>query len=289
MIENKLFGLPVYRLIFTNKRCYFRLPDAQKHAIKYNHAPFYLSSAPYTMKPIRQLILDTETTGLYPNTGDRMIEFAALEMIDRHLTGKQLHFYINPERSIPEEATRIHGITDEQVQDKPLFAQVGQEIIDYLRDAQLIIHNAPFDVGFLNMEFTRIGLPKVETITADIIDTLAMAKKAYPGQKNSLDALCTRFEIDRSSRVFHGAVIDCALLADVYLYMTRRQFSLDMDGQDKEIDNSGSLKISPLHTGALKVRTASAQELCEHENYLQNLAKENPESVLYYMPTKDES
>lgn len=236
---------------------------------------------------VRQLILDTETTGLYPNQGDRLIEFAALEMVDRHLTGKQMHCYINPQRDVPEAAVRIHGITDEQLQDKPLFAQMGQEIADYLRGAQLIIHNAPFDVGFLNMEFARIGLPAVEEICDEIIDTLAMAKKAYPGQKNSLDALCTRFEIDRSGRVFHGAVIDCALLADVYLQMTRRQFSLDMEQSDMADSLSGSPNNNTWAQGTFSVRTANETELAAHEAYLDNLSKESRQEILYRASNED--
>ena len=180
------------------------------------------------MSPSRQIILDTETTGLYPGSGDRIVEFAGLEMVNRHLTEQNLHLYMHPERDMPEEAAAVHGLTIKVLEEKnaPVFAKVGREIADFLRGAELIIHNAKFDVGFLNMEFERMGLPTVEALGCKITDTLAMARAMFPGQKVSLDALCSRFEIDRSKRVYHGALIDCELLGEVYLAMTRGQFSL---------------------------------------------------------------
>ena len=163
----------------------------------------------------RQIILDTETTGLYPNSGDRMVEFAGLEMVNRQLTANTLHLYIHPERDIPEEAAAVHGITLAQLEEKnaPNFAGVGRQIAEFLRGAELIIHNAKFDVGFLDMEFGRMGLPTVEELGCTVTDTLGMAREMFPGQKVSLDALCTRFDVDRSKRVFHGALIDCELLS----------------------------------------------------------------------------
>lgn len=176
----------------------------------------------------RQIILDTETTGLYADGGDRLVEFAGLEMVNRQMTDKNLHLYVHPERDMPEEAARVHGLTIQVLEGKnaPPFAEVGRQIADFLRGAELIIHNAKFDVGFLNMEFRRMGLPTVEELGCTVTDTLAMAREMFPGQKASLDALCNRFSVDRSKRVLHGALIDCELLGEVYLAMTRRQFDL---------------------------------------------------------------
>ena len=232
---------------------------------------------------IRQLILDTETTGLYAKSGDRLVEFAALEMIDRRITGSNLHIYINPERDMPEEAARVHGLTEEFLADKPTFAQVGQKIADFIKGAELIIHNAPFDVSFLNMEFTRMGLPEIADLAFEVTDTLVMAKQRFPGQKNSLDALCNRLKIDRSKRVLHGALIDCELLAEVYLAMTREQYGLSIDPQtEKNAD-------SPIHTinhdftspQYLKVVQASDEELAAHNAYLDNMAKQNGGQCLF--------
>ena len=157
----------------------------------------------------RQIILDTETTGLYAEGGDRLVEFAGLEMINRQMTDNNLHLYIHPERDMPEEAAKVHGLTIEVLEEKnaPPFAEVGRQIADFIRDAELIIHNAKFDVGFLNMEFRRMGLPSIEELGCTVTDTLAMAREMFPGQKASLDALCNRLSVDRSKRVLHGALI----------------------------------------------------------------------------------
>lgn len=227
---------------------------------------------------VRQIILDTETTGLNANDPvhpDRLIEFAGLEMINRQFTGNSLHLYVHPERDIPEEAAAVHGITLEKLDGKPVFAQVAQEIFDFIQGAELIIHNAKFDVGFLNAEFARVNLPEVQTVCA-VTDTLAMAREKYPGQKASLDALCNRLGVDRSRRVLHGALIDCELLGGVYLAMTRGQFSL-MAGEDdgentvSQMENH-SVSASP-RPSQLKVRRASAEECAEHESYLDALGE----------------
>ena len=183
----------------------------------------------------RQIILDTETTGLYADGGDRLVEFAGLEMVNRQMTDKNLHLYIHPERDMPEEAARVHGLTIEVLEGKkaPPFARVGRQIADFLRGAELIIHNAKFDVGFLNMEFRRMGLPTVEELGCIVTDTLLMAREMFPGQKASLDALCNRFSVDRSKRVLHGALIDCELLGEVYLAMTRQQFDLMGEAEEE--------------------------------------------------------
>ncbi|WP_180296706.1 DNA polymerase III subunit epsilon [Snodgrassella alvi] len=225
---------------------------------------------------MRQIILDTETTGLSASNGDRLIEFAGVEMIDRRLTGNNLHLYINPERDIPEEAVAVHGITLEKLHEMkaPVFAEVAQQIADYISGAELIIHNAGFDESFLDMEFKKLNMPATRVIAKDITDTLQMARERYPGQKNSLDALCTRLEVDRSKRVLHGALIDCELLGEVYLAMTRSQFSLVdelMAGNtDTSIAGGGQYQIQ--HT-ALPVVKPNAEDMAEHEAYLQTLDK----------------
>ena len=226
----------------------------------------------------RQIILDTETTGFYPDKGDRMLEFAGIEMQKRQLNGKHLHLYIDPERDIPAEAIAVHGITQERLQEEnaPKFAAVGQQIADFLRGAELIIHNARFDVGFLNMEFARMGLPSVEELDCEVTDTLAMAREMFPGQKASLDALCSRFDVDRSKRVYHGALIDCELLADVYLAMTRSQFSLvdDMLGGGEQANAANPAASAHNHAQLnLKVLPANSAELAAHEAYLADLDK----------------
>lgn len=226
---------------------------------------------------MRQIILDTETTGLSAQNGDRLIEFAGVEMIDRRLTGNNLHLFIDPERDIPEEAIAIHGITPEILLEKkaPVFSVVAQQIAEYLRDSELVIHNAGFDIGFLNMEFNRLGMPNVESITKNQIDTLQMARERYPGQKNSLDALCTRLEVDRSKRVLHGALIDCELLAEVYLAMTRSQFSL-VDELTSPLMQSQTQTIATKYQidhEQLRVIAADENELAEHEAYLLSLDK----------------
>lgn len=221
----------------------------------------------------RQIILDTETTGLYPEGGDRLVEFAGLEMINRQMTDKNLHLYVHPERDMPEEAAKVHGLTIEVLEEKnaPPFAEVGRQIADFLRGAELIIHNARFDVGFLNMEFKRMGLPSIEDLGCKVTDTLAMAREMFPGQKASLDALCNRFSVDRSKRVLHGALIDCELLGEVYLAMTRRQFDLmgsndDADGANVQVAAAKIERSKPL-----KVLRADENELAAHEQYLDEL------------------
>ncbi len=223
----------------------------------------------------RQIILDTETTGLYPDSGDRLVEFAGLEMLNRQMTEQNLHLYVHPERDMPEEAARVHGLTIEVLEQKqaPVFARVGAEIADFIRGAELIIHNARFDVGFLNMEFSRMGLPSVEELDCTITDTLAMAKERFPGQKNSLDALCTRLGVDRSKRVLHGALIDCELLGEVYLAMTREQYDL-MGGSAEENQGTQTAAVTTARPTHLKVIKASAEECAEHEQYLDGLGEE---------------
>lgn len=232
---------------------------------------------------IRQLILDTETTGLYAKSGDRLVEFAALEMIDRRITGSNLHIYINPECEVPEEVVKVHGLDNAFLADKPTFAQVGQKIADYMQGAELIIHNAPFDVGFLNMEFSRMGLPEIAELNCQVTDTLVMAKQRFPGQKNSLDALCNRFKIDRSKRVFHGALIDCELLGEVYLAMTREQYGLDITAEKEEptVGQIQTVQTDFILPQNLKVLHANTDEETAHNAYLDNMAKQNGGKCLF--------
>ncbi|MDH5539498.1 MAG: DNA polymerase III subunit epsilon, partial [Rhizobacter sp.] len=181
---------------------------------------------------MRQIFLDTETTGLSPESGDRVIEIGCVEMLNRRLSGNNLHFYLNPERSSHEDALRVHGLTDDFLADKPLFAAVADELLDYLAGAEIIIHNAAFDIGFLNHELKRIKRPPIEGSVGEITDSLLMAREMFPGKSNSLDALCKRLEVDNTNRSLHGALLDAGLLAEVYIRMTRGQESLVIDAGD---------------------------------------------------------
>jgi DNA polymerase-3 subunit epsilon len=220
---------------------------------------------------VRQIFLDTETTGLYPAHGHRIIEIAAIEMVNRRPTNNHRHVYLNPEREIDPAAQEVHGITLEFLQDKPLFAAIAADMMDFIRDAELIIHNAPFDVGFLNSELGRIGLQPIETICSKITDTLKMAKDSRPGQRNNLDALCKHFGIDNSKRTLHGALLDAELLAEVYMAMTRGQDSLLMDLAQTLPDVVQSIEIG--HERNLKVLKADEAELAAHNEYIKSLAK----------------
>jgi DNA polymerase-3 subunit epsilon len=178
---------------------------------------------------MRQIFLDTETTGLSPESGDRIIEIGCVEMLNRRLSGRNLHVYLNPERRSHEEAIKVHGLTDEFLSDKPLFASVADELLDFVDGAEIVIHNASFDVGFLNEELRRLARPKFPEFVARITDSLLMAREMFPGKANSLDALCKRLEVDNSNRAVHGALLDAGLLAEVYIRMTRGQNSLVID------------------------------------------------------------
>ncbi len=218
---------------------------------------------------MRQIFLDTETTGLYPAQGHRIIEVAAVEVVNRRITKNHFHVYINPEREIDQGAQEVHGISLEFLQDKPRFADIADDLIAFIADAELIAHNAPFDVGFLNAEFGLLGLKTIEQMTAKVTDTLKMAKEMRPGQRNNLDALCKHFGIDNSKRTLHGALLDAELLADVYMAMTRGQESLMM-ALDKPEQQAVALQSSDV---PLMVKRANADELAAHEEYLAGLAK----------------
>jgi DNA polymerase-3 subunit epsilon len=178
---------------------------------------------------VRQIFLDTETTGLSPESGDRILEIGCVELVNRRLTGNDLHFYLNPQRPSHEDALKVHGLTEEFLADKPLFGAVADQLLEYLAGAEIIIHNAGFDVGFLNEELRRLSRPKLSTFVGRISDSLLMAREMFPGKSNSLDALCKRLEVDNTGRSLHGALLDAGLLAEVYIRMTRGQNSLVID------------------------------------------------------------
>lgn len=222
---------------------------------------------------MRQIVLDTETTGLSAEGGDRIIELGCVELFARKLTGNNLHFYFNPERDSHEDALKVHGISNEFLRDKPKFAQLSQEILDYLADAELIIHNAAFDVGFLNKELERVGKKPLKAYVSGVIDTLAMAKEMFPGKRNSLDSLCDRLEVDNSGRTLHGALLDAELLADVYINMTRGQEALLIDAGDAPGDTHNVVVQVDLRQYKLPVLAANAQEVAAHEDVLAQLDK----------------
>ena len=222
---------------------------------------------------MRQIFLDTETTGLSAEGGDRIIEIGCVELVNRKLTRNNLHFYLNPERDSHEDALKVHGISNEFLRDKPKFSELSEEILDYLSDAEIIIHNAAFDVSFLNKELERVGKKPFKTYVSGVIDTLAMAKEMFPGKRNSLDSLCDRLEVDNSGRTLHGALLDAELLADVYINMTRGQEALLIDAGDAPTDTQ-SVKVQlDLSTYALPVLPANAQELAAHDDVLTQLDK----------------
>lgn len=220
---------------------------------------------------MRQIFLDTETTGLYPDQGHRIIEIAAVEIFNRRPTQRHFHIYINPEREIDPGAQEVHGISLEFLQDKPLFASIAEEFVAFIRGAELIIHNAPFDIGFLNMELAKLGQDKLETYVSGIIDTLKMAKEMRPGQRNNLDALCRHFGIDNSQRTLHGALLDAELLAEVYIAMTRGQESLLME-LSSPVEQATHVNLA-VDFSALKLVTADEEELGAHQQYIAGLAK----------------
>lgn len=225
----------------------------------------------------RQIILDTETTGLNPEEGHRIIEVGCIELLDRNLTGNDFHEYINPERKIDAGASAIHGIKNEFLLTKPKFPDIVEKLISYLTNAELIIHNAPFDIGFLRAEFCRIS-PKL-SITLEnikIIDTLALARKMHPGQRNNLDALCKRYKVDNSKRELHGALLDATLLAELYLKMTGGQGTL-ISEEELTIANSAikTQKHIRNKTKTIPIQRANATELLAHQNYLMKIKQQS--------------
>lgn len=222
---------------------------------------------------MRQIFLDTETTGLSPETGDRIVEIGCVEMVNRRLTGNNRHFYLNPERKNNEEAVRVHGLTDEFLADKPLFSAVVDDLIAYWAGAEIVIHNAAFDVGFLDAELKRIRKPLFQAHVASVTDSLLMARDMFPGKSNSLDALCKRLEVDNSSRTLHGALLDAELLAEVYIRMTRGQDSLVIDGGESAHGPALQVQQVDLSSFALPLVAVSEAERAAHEELLKSIDK----------------
>ncbi|MDQ5879806.1 MAG: polymerase subunit epsilon [Pseudomonadota bacterium] len=228
---------------------------------------------------MRQIFLDTETTGLEARLGHRIIELACVEMVNRRLTRRHLHYYVNPDRDIDEGALAVHGISREFLADKPRFGEVANEFLDFIRGAELVIHNAAFDVGFLDSELNMLGLATVSTVCANIRDTLKLARELHPGKKNNLNALCERYGVNNSHRTLHGALLDAEILADVYVAMTRGQESLMMDlapqpSAQLQVTTDGTRKPSP-------VLRASEAELAEHARVLAGIQKESKGKCLW--------
>lgn len=217
---------------------------------------------------MRQIILDIETTGLDVNKGDRIIEFAAIEVIDRKLSGRQLHLYINPERDVSDESYKIHGISNQDLINKPIFKDVALEIIAFIRDSELIIHNAKFDIGFIDYQLTQCNLGITKNYSVNIIDTLIIARNKFPNVKNSLDALCDRFSVDRTNRSLHGALIDCYLLYEVFINLTREQTSLFLN-ESKTLNIEGDMQIA--YSDNLTIQYASSNELDLHAKIMKKI------------------
>lgn len=233
---------------------------------------------------MRQIVLDTETTGLDPKAGHRVIEIGCVEMVNRRLTGKVFHQYLQPDREVEQGAVEVHGITNEFLADKPRMEDVIEQFVDFIRGAELIIHNAPFDVGFLNHEFALVGpgWGQIDDI-ATIIDTLVMAREIHKGQRNSLDALCKRYDVDNSSREYHGALLDSRILAEVYLAMTGGQTALLLQEEDEEADGraQSSVAVPVTRSAPLRIIAASPEEQEAHEQFLATLRKSSDKEVAW--------
>jgi DNA polymerase III subunit epsilon len=233
---------------------------------------------------MRQIVLDTETTGLSAEGGDRIIEIGCVELVARKLTGNNKHFYLNPERDSHEDALKVHGISNEFLRDKPRFAAIADELMEYLAGAEIIIHNAAFDVAFLNKELELAGKPAFARCVGQVTDTLAMAKDMYPGKRNSLDALCDRLDVDNSGRTLHGALLDAELLADVYINLTRGQDALLIDMADSAAIGGIATRVD-LTAFTLPVLLASKEEAAAHEEVLKQLDKASGGKTLWRIET----
>ena len=229
----------------------------------------------------RQIVLDTETTGLNARLGDRVIEIGCVELLSRRITERHFHQYVNPERDIDEGAAKVHGLTREFLADKSKFADIAREFTEYVSGAELVIHNASFDVEFLDRELEQAGLKKLQEYCASIVDTLAMARELHPGKRNSLDALCERYGVNSAHRTLHGALLDARLLAEVYLAMTRGQESLVID---LETPGSAQAAMARVDLAKLTVLRASAEEIAAHEKLLDGIDKQAQEGSLWRRP-----
>lgn len=232
---------------------------------------------------MRQIVLDTETTGLSAENGDRIIEIGCVELLHRKLTGQNLHHYVNPERDSHEDALKVHGISNEFLRDKPRFAEIVDELLSYLDGAELIIHNASFDLAFLNKELQLLGRPPITDVVSGVIDSLVMAKELFPGKRNGLDALCDRLGVDNSGRTLHGALLDAELLADVYINMTRGQDALIMD-MDVVEGQTGESVVLDLSRFELPVILANANEVLAHESVLADIDKASKGRLVWREP-----
>ena len=235
---------------------------------------------------MRQIFLDTETTGLSAANGDRIIEIGCVELVNRKLTNNNKHFYLNPGRDSHEDALKVHGISNEFLKDKPKFAQVAEELLAFCADAEIIIHNAPFDLSFLNKELELIGKPSFKGFVASVTDTLVMAKEMYPGKRNSLDALCDRLGVDNSGRTLHGALLDAELLADVYISLTRGQDALLIDGGTGQSADGTVIQID-LSSFKLDVLLANEQETAAHEDVLSQIDKASKGKTVWRTATEN--
>jgi DNA polymerase-3 subunit epsilon len=229
---------------------------------------------------MRQIVLDTETTGLEPELGHRVIEIGGVELVNRRLTGNNFHRYLNPGRDSEAGALEVHGLTTEFLRDKPKFAEIAAEFLDFVNGAELIIHNASFDVAFLNRELDLAGLKPVTEYCAGVVDTLRMARELHPGKRNALDALCERYQIDNSSRTLHGALLDAELLGEVYLAMTRGQESLNMEVESSAV--AATAGVASLAGLELVVVSATAEELAAHEERLADIDRASKGACLWY-------
>lgn len=229
---------------------------------------------------MRQIVLDTETTGLSAEAGDRIIEIGCVELLNRKLTGRTFHYYLNPGRESHEDALKVHGISNDFLLDKPKFSEIVEEFLDFISQAELIIHNASFDVGFIDKELAICGALPLQNHVAKILDTLTMAKEIYPGKRNSLDALCDRLGVNNSARTLHGALLDAELLADVYIFLTRGQNALMMD-DNQELDASGNNIKIDLSVFPLPIVLPGTDELLAHEQVLSDLDKASNGKTLW--------
>lgn len=238
---------------------------------------------------MRQVVLDTETTGLEPQQGHRVIEIGCVELLQRRHTGNRFHQYLNPERDIEEGALEVHGISIDTLADKPVFGDVAHDFLEFVRGAELIIHNAAFDVGFLDAELERLALGRIEDHCTRIIDSLAEARQRHPGQRNSLDALCRRYEIDNTGRELHGALLDAELLADVYLAMTGGQAALGLDAAaDARVGDTGAPAAGGDRRAPVPVIRASTGEVAAHRERLREIAAAAVDGCLWHEAPEDE-
>lgn len=228
---------------------------------------------------MRQIVLDTETTGIDPAEGHRIIEIGCVEMMERQLTGRHYHVYINPDREVEQEAISVHGITNDFLADKPRFGEIAQELLAFIDGAELVIHNAAFDVGFIDAEFARLKPVRKVADHCTVLDSLAVARRKHPGQKNSLDALCKRYGVDNSNRELHGALLDAEILADVFLLLTGGQTALSLDAGAEGADGGQAIRRLSRDRPPLSVVRPDDEELQAHEAFLDTVEKAGGEAV----------